>query len=62
MKTNKSPEDNIRAELLKYANDNLSSEIADILNEVAATGVYPKELTYGILAPLQKPKGPSENL
>ena len=39
--------------------------IANILNETAAKGEYPKELKEGILIPLQKPgktKGPVEHL
>ena len=66
LKLNKSPgEDCVKAELLKYAGDDLYEEIAKILNEVAKTGIYPKALTNGILTPLQKPgkpKGPTENL
>ena len=57
--------DNLRSELLKYGPEILHTEIAEILNEIARTGTYPDELTYGILTPLQKPgkpRGPVSNL
>ena len=66
LKNNKSTGvDNISAEQLKYGPDIVNSYISDILNEVAETGEYPKELDTGILIPLQKPgkkKGPPGNL
>ena len=66
LKNNKSPgADNVKAELLKYGNDEIFEEIAIILNGVATTGEHPDELTHGILTPLQKPgkaRGPTENL
>jgi len=57
--------DELHSELLKYAPSCVKQEIADILNTVAETGEYPKELRTGILTPLQKPgkkKGPPANL
>ena len=66
LKNNKSSDaDNVKAELLKYGNDEIFEEIAIILNGVATTGEHPDELTHGILIPLQKPgkaRGPTENL
>jgi len=56
--------DNIHAEHIKYAPSSIHNEIAEILNETAETGKYPKELKIGILT-LPKPnkkKGPRENL
>ena len=57
--------DNIHAEQIKYAPQYVHTEIAEIFNETAKTGEYPKELKTGILTPLPKPnkkKGPRENL
>lgn len=57
--------DNIRPELLKFAPDETFIEIAKILNQVATTGEYPKEMVQGLLCALQKhgkKKGPTENL
>ena len=57
--------DNINAELIKYAGKETHEAIAEIYNETAKSGVFPKELVHGILTPLQKPgkkKGPLENL
>ena len=66
MKNGTSPGvDNITPEMLKYAPNEIFDEIAKILNEIAETGLAPKELTEGIIAPLQKPnkpKGPLTNL
>ena len=66
LKNNKSPgADTVKAELLKYGNDEIFEEIAIILNGVATTGEHPEKLTHGILTPLQKPgnaRGPTENL
>ena len=56
--------DNLRAEHFKYAPSKLLEEIAMLLNNVAETGLYPKEIKTGDEIPLQKgkPKGPPENL
>lgn len=57
--------DNIHAEHIKYASQNIHEGIATILNKTAETGDYPNELKMGILTPLPKPgkrKGPRENL
>lgn len=57
--------DNVTTEMLKYAPDEVFEEIASILNEIAQTGNAPKELSLGIITPLQKPnkaKGPVCNL
>ncbi len=66
LKNNKSTGiDNIKAELIKYAPNNVHKLIADIYNETARSGDYPEELVAGILTPIQKPgkiKGPPENL
>ena len=66
LKNNKSSGcDNLRAEHLKYAPSEILEEIAVLLNNVAETGNYPKEIKTGHLTPLQKPgktKGPPENL
>jgi hypothetical protein len=56
MKNNKSPGiDNINAEYVKYAPNEIHLGIADILNETAATGKYPAELKISLLTPLPKP-------
>ena len=66
MKLNKSPGcDEIPVELVKYAPDRIHEQIAKIYSNMAETGNIPKEVTYGILKPLQKPnnvKGPLSNL
>ena len=52
-------------ELLKYGPDAISSEIAEIFNEISESGQYPSEIKEGILIPLQKPgkkAGPPQNL
>ena len=46
--------DNILAELIKYAPTTTHKIIADIFNEMARTGDFPKKI--GILNPLPKPK------
>ena len=65
MKPNKSPGcDKIPFELIKYAPDRIHEQIAKIYN-MAETGDITKEVTHGILKPLQKPnkaKGPPSNL
>ena len=56
--------DEIPVELIKYAPDKIHEQIAKIYN-MAETGDIPKEVTYSILKPLQKPnkaKGPPSNL
>jgi len=66
LKNNKSPGiDQIRAEHLKCAPSEINQHIANLLNNVALTGEYPKELKIGLLTPLAKPgkiKGPPQNL
>ena len=66
LKNNKSAGcDNIKAELLKFAPSVIYEEIANILNIIAATGTYPKEIKQGILVPIPKPgkrQGPPSNL
>ena len=66
MKPNKSRGcDKIPVELIKYAPDRIHEQIAKIYNNMTKTGDIPKEITYGILKPLQKPskaKGPPSNL
>ena len=66
MKPNKSTgRDEIPVELIKYAPDKIHEQIAKIYNNMAETGDIPKEFTYGIVKPLQKPnkaKGPLLNL
>ncbi len=66
LKNNKSTGiDNIKAELIKYAPNNVHKLIADIYNETAKSGGYPEELVAGILTPIQKPgktEGPPDNL
>ena len=66
MKPNKSPGcDEIPVEFIKYAPDRIHEQIAKIYSNMAETGNIPKEVTYGILKPLQKPnkaKGPPSNL
>ena len=66
LKNNKSPGmDQINVELIKYSPKVVYEKIADIYNNIAATGKHPNEITHGILRALQKPgkpKGPSSNL
>ena len=66
LKNNKSAGiDDIHAEHLKNGPSIVLSKIAEILNLIAETGEYPKEIKTGILVPLQKPgkrKGPPANL
>ena len=47
--------DDITAEHLKNGPDIMRDKIAELLNHIAATGDFPKELNYGIHIPLQKP-------
>ncbi len=66
LKNNKSAGiDNIRAEQLKYGGKTVPAQITNIINHIARTGEYPKEIKQGILTPLQKPgkkSGPPANL
>ena len=66
MKPNKSAGcDEISVKLMKYASDKIHEQIAKVYNNMAETGDIPKEVTYGILKPLQKPnkaKGLPSNL
>ena len=56
MKPNESPGcDEIPVKLIKYAPDRIHERIAKIYNNMAETGDIPKEVTYDILKPLQKP-------
>ena len=55
MKNNKAVGiDDMAAEYIKYGDDELCQQIAELLNETAETGNYPKELRIGILTPLPK--------
>ena len=54
----------INVELIKYSPAVVYEKIADIYNNIAATGKHPNEITHGILRALQKPgkpKGPTSN-
>ena len=66
LKTNKSTGiENVKAELLKIGPETFCDEIAQIFNETASTGIFPKELILGIITAIQKSrkkKGPIENL
>ena len=66
MKPNKSPGcDEIPVELIKYAPARIHEQIIKIYNNKVETGDIPKEVTYGMLKPLQKPskaKGLPSNL
>jgi hypothetical protein len=56
LKNQKSPGiDNINAELIKYAPDEIHDEIAQIYNKTCETDGYPSVLKIGILHPLAKP-------
>ena len=56
MEPNKSPGcDEIPVELIKHAPDKIHEQIAKIYNNMAETVDIPKEVTHGILKPLQKP-------
>ena len=66
IKNNKSPGcDEINAELLKNSPKVVFDKIAQILNDVAESGIKSTELSLGQLIPLlkpSKPKGPVKNL
>ena len=54
--TNKSPDsEGVQGEHIKYATHEIHKEIAAMLNDIARTGNFPKELQLGLLIPLQKP-------
>ena len=40
---------------MKYGPDIVSSEIAEIFNEILESGKFPKEIKVGISVPIQKP-------
>ena len=46
--------DEIPFELIKYAPDRIHEQIGKLYNSMAETGKIQKEVTYGILKPLQK--------
>ena len=55
----------INVELIKYSPEVVYEKIADMYDNIAATGKHPNEITRGILIALQKPgkpKGPTSNL
>ena len=57
--------DEIPSELTKYAPETINEQIAEINNTMVETGDTPKEITYGILKPVQKSnkaKDPASNL
>ena len=57
--------DQINVEIIKYSPEVVYEKIADICNNIAATGKHPNEITHGTLRALQKPgklKGPTSNL
>ena len=67
MKNNKSPGkcNQVNVELIKYASIHVHQLIADIYNQAAILGIYPAELSEGLLTALQKSKmkiGESNNL
>ena len=66
MKNNKAPGiDQLKTEQLKYGPQIVPSIIAEILNESTETGSKPREISNGILLPLQKAgkkQGPCSNL
>eukprot|EP00794_Sanderia_malayensis_P018461 gene18461-20312_t len=65
MKNNKSCGcDQVKAELIKYGDNDIIRGIATLLNKIAVTGEYPSEIKKGLLTPLPKPgqkRGPPEN-
>ena len=66
MKPNKSPGcDEIPDELKKYAPETIHEQLAEIYKTMTETGNTSREITYGILKPLQEPnkaKAPPSNL
>ena len=66
LKMNKYPGcDEIPVKLIMYAPDCVYESTAEIINQIAANGDFPREMNHGILAPLQKPgksRGPVLNL
>ena len=65
MKNNKSCGcDQIKAELIKYGDQEIITGIACLLNKISSTGQYPTEIKKGLLVPLPKPgkkRGPPAN-
>ena len=55
LKNNKSPPDNVYAEMVKYAPIEISNEIANIYNIMAETGESADAIRRGILHPIPKP-------
>ena len=58
-------EDNLNAEFLKYGPPILHDSMAKLLNKMASTRKYPKQINQGILVPFQKPgkrQEPQSNL
>ena len=52
-KNGKSPScDDIKAGLIKYSQDIISEQIAELLNKIAKTGKHPSKMKTGILIPL----------
>ena len=45
----------LQAEHIKYAPKHVHQNIANLLNEVAETGIYLQELKHGLVTPIQKP-------
>ena len=66
LKNNKSSGmDQINVELIKYSPEVVYEKVADIYNNIAATGNHPNEITHGILRALQnagKQKVPKSDL
>ena len=57
--------DEIPVKLIMYAPDCVYESIAEIINQIASNGEFPREMNHGILAPLQKTgnsRGPVLNL
>ena len=66
LKNQKSPGiDNLQGEMLKFGPKIFHSSIAELFNDIAATGKFPTQIKHGILVPLPKPgkkQGPPGNL
>ena len=55
LNNNKGPDNNgLQAEHIKYAPKCVHQDIANLLNEVAETEIYPIELKHGLIIPIQK--------
>ena len=63
---NKSPDKKgLQAEHIIYEPKHVHQDVANLLNEVAETGTYPRELKHGLIIPIQKPgkqKGKVEDI